>query len=886
MRLKLLFMTTFLFLSKIVGQSGYWNDFSSGTTTGWGVGTGVSSSKFTINNTNQELVVNSSATNYDNFEHVFSSINIGANPVLKIKVKSANAFTMRIDLTDANGKSTNAVSVENLITTGATYKEYSFNYKGKFKQNFGGSTIVDSTKITKISIFLNGGSSFSGTVYLDDLIIGDKIKSLPLQIRLNQIGYEAIGPKTAIIETDYVFNDTLSFGIYNTSGQKVYGSSAGTSSIVDGWGNKYFRILDFSGFNQIGIYTIRTAGNVSFPFEIGKNMLFNKTSNACIDFFKNMRNTDTRDLSINLNNSTNKVNVYGGWWDATGDPGKHMSHLSYANYFNPQQIPLVVWSILKSFELNKVEFSTKSNDINAEAAWGADYLLRNIDKQDYLYLAVFDDWGNSPNREVCEWGDLSNNAFRTPNYQAAMREGAGVAIAALAKSYLMNLSSTNYSKNDYLNGAVKLYNNLKSPGIWNTKNLDYCNDHKENIIDMYCGLLAALELFKATSDPVYELDAHRFANELKNYQKEEGWFAADIEIDRPFYHASDEGLPIVALVEYANTFPSKNKMVESIVKKWFDWYKQITYEIANPFQYIGQYNKSYDVKTRTYRSKTKAYFVPRENETGYWWQGENARMASMTTAANYAGNFIKNNYNFGVDSISSLAISQLDWIAGKNPFGVCMIYGFGSKTYPDYVPGGANKKPNVVGGICNGITGNSTNTALEFMPYNNNDGTINWQNWRWVEQWLPHTAWWLLAVSTINNRINNPYYDCNNTLGGTAFVDSCGICASGTTGKTAVIDKANCTVLSTSDIEVIAKDQVEIHPNPSNGGLVTLTFNSATEYPMEVLIIDNTGKTIIAKTITENNTTFKTNELKNGLYNVNIKTRNGILFTKKLSVIN
>jgi hypothetical protein len=24
-----------------------------------------------------------------------------------------------------------------------------------------------------------------------------------------------------------------------------------------------------------------------------------------------------------------------------------------------------------------------------------------------------------------------------------------------------------------------------------------------------------------------------------------------------------------------------------------------------------------------------------------------------------------------------------------------------------------------------------------------------WENWRWVEQWLPHTTWYLLAISAL-----------------------------------------------------------------------------------------------------------------------------------------
>ncbi|MDC7235168.1 MAG: hypothetical protein PQJ58_18180, partial [Spirochaetales bacterium] len=35
--------------------------------------------------------------------------------------------------------------------------------------------------------------------------------------------------------------------------------------------------------------------------------------------------------------------VSGGWYDASGDTSKYLSHLSYAGRMSPQQTPLVVW---------------------------------------------------------------------------------------------------------------------------------------------------------------------------------------------------------------------------------------------------------------------------------------------------------------------------------------------------------------------------------------------------------------------------------------------------------------------------------------------------------------------------------------------------------------
>ena len=49
-------------------------------------------------------------------------------------------------------------------------------------------------------------------------------------------------------------------------------------------------------------------------------------------------------------------------------------------------------------------------------------------------------------------------------------------------------------------------------------------------------------------------------------------------------------------------------------------------QAPNPFGYARQYVKDPG-------GKRAAFFMPHRNETGYWWQGENARLASLAAAA-------------------------------------------------------------------------------------------------------------------------------------------------------------------------------------------------------------------------------------------------------------
>ena len=53
---------------------------------------------------------------------------------------------------------------------------------------------------------------------------------------------------------------------------------------------------------------------------------------------------------------------------------------------------------------------------------------------------------------------------------------------------------------------------------------------------------------------------------------------------------------------------------------------------------------------------------------------------------------------------------------------------------------------NCPGGICNGITaGLEDENDIAFHTSDNTPGLDD--NWRWGEQWLPHAAWFLLAVA-------------------------------------------------------------------------------------------------------------------------------------------
>lgn len=759
------------------------------------------------------------------------NMDLSADASVSFKAKANSAANVQVMLVDVFGNSTYS-STEFLLDGTSEFQDFSYDFTSELinQQTANGLQIVGVEFVVNP---VSGSSSFSGTIHIDDVVIGngEKTVSPPISGNLsedfliNQVGYELNGPKRAVYRGSEVTN---TFQLISLDSELAYEGSVISSGSVNGWGPETYTILDFSDFAESGEYLLKVGNDISYSFVIEENILFNQTGFAPIEFFYGMRSEDEADRTLSFNGPrTDEVNVYGGWWDANGDPGKHMSHLSYANHFNPQQIPMVVWSMLTATEQN--DFGSNTAAVEDEISWGIDYLIRNIDPEGYLYLAIFDNWGGAPgSREITEWGQPGADDGRTPNYQAAMREGAGIAIAALAKGAGMD-AYPDARPQDLIDAAETLYNHLKAPGDgYATKNLEYCNNHEENIIDLYCGLLAATELYKATQNDDYLTDAESYATRLLALQGNDGELYSDEAKNRPFYHAADEGLPVVALSEYSKISGGNlQSEISAFMENWTAWYYALTYEVNNPFDYVREYYKPYTDVLGTAQS---GFFVPKDNETGYWWQGENARLASMTTALLTAQKFVHPNYNFGTDSVSVLAQAQLDWVLGKNPFSTCMMFGYGNKNYPSYLNGAGNKKSNIKGGICNGISSTLDNqTEPAFIPFE----AANWQNWRWIEQWLPHDAWYLLAVSKLDEVISEPYEDCYGDLGGSAIIDSCGDCTGGNTGLTPNFEKGSCV---TASVRLDEKIQLTVAPNPSNSTFSI--YGSAVKVRAEVYSIN------------------------------------------------
>src|SRR4029077_4929333 len=135
---------------------------------------------------------------------------------------------------------------------------------------------------------------------------------------------------------------------------EVFSGKCLKTGSVDKWKTWHFWTLDFDEVTKEGSYYIECSTNKgifkSFPFLIQRDLLERNTLSSVVYYFKGQRSSGLLDKADRLSHPEGQditVDAHGGWYDATGDYGKHLSHLSFSTYFNPQQISLTAWSLFR-----------------------------------------------------------------------------------------------------------------------------------------------------------------------------------------------------------------------------------------------------------------------------------------------------------------------------------------------------------------------------------------------------------------------------------------------------------------------------------------------------------------------------------------------------------
>jgi len=562
-----------------------------------------------------------------------------------------------------------------------------------------------------------------------------------MQVLLNHVGYRPASAKRAIVQHTGPI-EPRGFQVVDAATRAiVHAGSLQALEPVPGWRGRHFAAADFDGVTAPGTYVLVLEGPwppvASQPFEIGESLFGSQMLSDIVHYFKSQRCTglfDQADRQAPLLDTREPRDVHGGWYDASGDCSKYLSHLSYANFMNPQQTPLVAWALIEGRERIPAQSKWLDERIVDEALHGADFLVRMQAPEGFFYTTVFDRWSKDERqREICAYA--TQQGHKSADYQAGFRQGGGLAIAALARAAGLPRDGE-FGRARYLEAAVRGHEVLEA------RNAEFVDDHEPNLLDDYAALLAATELLARTGDARWRGAAARHARSLAARQDARGFWWCDRARTRSFFHASDAGLPVIALLRFLEIATDDTDAaadaafldtLRAAVAKALRFELAVTQEEGpNPFGYPRQH------VAMPGRAPATQFFIPHANESGYWWQGENARLASLATAARLARRL-----DLAGDAgprLDAYAQRILDWILGANPFDICMLQGWG-RNPPRYEPGFWNAP----GGVCNGITSGLDDEAD--IDFRKPEETVPTHSWRWTEQWIPHAAWLFCALA-------------------------------------------------------------------------------------------------------------------------------------------
>ncbi|MFN3404381.1 MAG: glycoside hydrolase family 9 protein [Cytophagaceae bacterium] len=630
-------------------QTSLENNFSN--LNGWTGGNGY----VLTNPMNMEMLVDATnvGTSFQTFRYNFNTLDLTNAPFVQIMVESSKAFRLRIDLADADGRVTNATATTVSVAEGGGYKKYTFDFTGKFDQSWPSNATVDPSRINSILVYFNpGGPNFTGKVFMDDLIIGDKVElpPVPKDIRLNQVGYYPGEKKIAIAvaaEQDSFYVCLLH------AGDTIYRGKLGPETLWNYSGEKV-RIADFTEFNRTGRFIIRIGNTHSHWFHINqqvhnklakgllKSYYYNRASCAITQPWADKwpRPFAHPDNNVTIHSSAATSSrpagsVFAsprGWYDA-GDYNKYMVNSGISTY-----TILAIYEHFPSYcdtlDLFIPESSNNIPDVLDEALWNVRWMLTCQDPGDgSVYHKVTDDKFNAvqmPHQYNWKRWAVQRGTAATLDFAAVMAQGAR--IFSKFPTQLPGLADS------CLTAAVKAYDwAVANPNVTVTTNVTgfetgvYGNGQLSDEFDW-----ARMELYITTGNSQY----YDRSAVLNNNADVPGWpNVRTLGYISLAHHR--KGLTDAA---FADTTAIKNKLIN----------------LANGL--------------RNY-SQTSAYRVVMGQSSWNFTWGSNA------VAGNQAMILLQAFKMTNDSSYLKAAISNLDYILGRNGTGYSYVTGFGKK-YP------------------------------------------------------------------------------------------------------------------------------------------------------------------------------------------------------------
>lgn len=436
-------------------------------------------------------------------------------------------------------------------------------------------------------------------------------------IRTNQVGFLPNELKTAIILSKTELKHKPFYILEKKSNDIKFKGSITDSHSVYGNFNFCYEI-DFSNLCSIGSYKIKLSDSESYPFQIG-NSIFNNVRDSISLFFKAQRCGPSNPIlhePCHLSDATRII----GYKDSTARDltgGWHDAG-DYVKFLKTTAYTTYLLLFSYEFDSQKFGYDLDKNDVPdilEEAKVGLDWLVRCNVENKTLVSQVQDDSDHNIGWRLPENDSLQ---FDRPAYVSIGKNTIGIYVATLA------LASRIWKEKFYDDefASLCLFTAQEFYAIRrNVQDIDstFSNHYPEKDYNGKLAL-AAIELFNTTKSEKFLQDAYFYG---KNADSDYWWSVGDINSLSHFKIAQHN--PDFVKYIYNNLKHSKSRIDKSFLRDALEY----SWGTTNVFLGVS-------LQSILYKKLT------------------------------------------GSNEFDSLNIFQRDYVLGRNPWGVSLIYNIGS----------------------------------------------------------------------------------------------------------------------------------------------------------------------------------------------------------------
>ena len=527
------------------------------------------------------------------------------------------------------------------------------------------------------------GPEDEGIVTYDfDQITVDRVDVEPYegwQVAAGKIAFQHIGYKPSEQKLAFAGSSAgPTFELVNAAS----GRSAATFPVVDVSNRRgQFKLLDFTSFTQPGRYFLRSGDAVGKPFAISEGVWFGVIEKALNFYYGQRCGFDVPGIHHvchkdwqGTHNGTVKI-INGGWHDA-GDLSQGSFRTGGATYAMLQLYDQLGQKGIQP-ELQK--------RVLEEARWGLDWLLKTRFGDGYrITWARMRFWTDN---QVGTIDDVI-----VPATKIAYENLLFSAVAAYAGRVLKSADPQRAAAS--LQAAEEDYAaTLGTPAVWPEATRD----------EAAFGTLAAVELYRATSNAIYAEQAAHFGHLLMQCQEQSfvdgipitGYFYTSTKRDRVVHerHSSFEEAPVMALRALCDTCPDHADWIQ-----WYgaallhsEYFQEQGSAISAPFRLIPNsvwHRSEIDQLPEKIQGESLRQFndgtpLGKDHALRVFpiWNDNlfhgNTTIHMAATASMASAALLRNRR-----ATQDLVRLQLQWVLGGNPFSQSLMYGAGYDFQP------------------------------------------------------------------------------------------------------------------------------------------------------------------------------------------------------------